>query len=196
MPRVLVRRRRVRATGQRRARPGVLVDDHLPVLRPTELHWDYDGGKLSPFGAYAAEIPGFIVDRDSETPAGPVAVTFPPITNLNVVPYILELRNKETTFPDGAFQGNTFKPRGLNNPPPGFFNSLDIQWCPNQNWFQVSIAGVTYTLLSQGTAVGPCCAWCDNEKHANTAWKRVSDNGDPAKCEWKRFCSGCSECDP
>ena len=106
----------------------------------------------SPFGAYAAEIPGFIVDRDTETPAGPVAVTFPPITNLNVVPYILELRNKETTFPDGAFQGNTFKPRGLNNPPPGFFNSLDIQWCPNQNWFQVPIDGVTYTLLSQGTS--------------------------------------------
>ena len=95
----------------------------------------------SPFGAYAA----------GNTPAGRIAVTFPQITNLNAVPYILELRNEETTFPDGAFQGNTFKPRGP-NPPPGFFNSLNIKWCPNQNYFQVPIDGVTYTLFSQGTS--------------------------------------------
>ena len=52
------------------------------------------------------------------------------------------------------------------------------------------------SLHQDGAAEGPCCAWCDNKKHANKAWKRVSDNGDPAKCEWNRFCSGCSECDP
>ena len=136
----------------------------------------------SPFGAYANENQK-------------ISVTFPKITDLKKITYTLELDNGgPRVFTDGAFEGRELIPKP--RPAGDFTDRLDIQWCPDQNKFQVTVAGVTYTLLSQGTAVGPCCAWCDNKKYANTAWKRVSDNGDPAKCEWKRFCSGCSECDP
>ena len=37
---------------------------------------------------------------------------------------------------------------------------------------------------------GPCCAWCDGKKHEGKAWK-----GAGGRCEWNRYCSGCSECD-
>ena len=37
---------------------------------------------------------------------------------------------------------------------------------------------------------GPCCAWCDGEKHEGKAWK-----GAGGRCEWNRYCSGCTECD-
>ena len=44
---------------------------------------------------------------------------------------------------------------------------------------------------------GPCCAWCDSEKHKDTAWKRkdAARGAVDAKCEWNRYCSGCTECD-
>ena len=44
---------------------------------------------------------------------------------------------------------------------------------------------------------GPCCAWCDSEKHAETAWKLkdATKGATDARCEWNRYCSGCSECD-
>ena len=43
---------------------------------------------------------------------------------------------------------------------------------------------------------GPCCAWCDGEKHEGVAWKLEHAGADePARCEWNRYCSGCSECD-
>ena len=47
-------------------------------------------------------------------------------------------------------------------------------------------------------AEGPCCAWCDNKQHEHKAWTRKEHMAeeDPARCEWDRFCSGCSECDP
>ena len=37
---------------------------------------------------------------------------------------------------------------------------------------------------------GPCCAWCDGKKHEGKAWK-----GAGGRCEWNRYCSGCTECD-
>ena len=63
---------------------------------------------------------------------------------------------KQRTFTDGAFkadgyQGSKFIPTAPLPPgSPGFDinNFLDIQWCPNQNWFLVTIAGVTYILRS------------------------------------------------
>ena len=44
---------------------------------------------------------------------------------------------------------------------------------------------------------GPCCAWCDSEKHAETAWKLkdATKGATDARCEWNRYCSGCTECD-
>ena len=43
---------------------------------------------------------------------------------------------------------------------------------------------------------GPCCAWCDGEKHEGVAWKlEHAGEDEPARCEWNRYCSGCSECD-
>ena len=46
---------------------------------------------------------------------------------------------------------------------------------------------------------GPCCASCDSTKHEGKAWKHedagVGADPDDARCEWNRYCSGCSECD-
>ena len=102
----------------------------------------------SPFGAYAAEG---------------VAVTFfTQITNLNAVPFTLELNNEEPEdFTGGALEGSDKRKFSLQDtsPPaaPFALNNLDIQWCPDQNYFQVTVFGVTNTLRSQGSTSGSSC---------------------------------------
>ena len=51
----------------------------------------------------------------------------------------------------------------------------------------------------EGEAEGPCCDWCDNAEHADKSWLPLLDippgQYHPARCNWDRFCSGCSQCD-
>ena len=95
----------------------------------------------SPFGAYAAE--------------NLVKVTFfSKITNLNAVPFTLELFNGEPRdFTAGAFDGSKFIPKP--RPAGDFTDSLDIQWCPNQNYFQLK-APTTKTVRFQGSSGSSC----------------------------------------
>lgn len=80
----------------------------------------------SPFGAYAAE--------------GIITVTFPKITDLLKVPFTRKLKDgPDEPFKEGAFEGSHFIPKPR---PAGFTDRLDIQWCPNQNYFQVKVEGV------------------------------------------------------
>ena len=104
-----------------------------------------------------------------------IALTFQKITDLNDnVTFTQELTGcmfdqsldpspcvefegtRVNTFTDGAFQGSEFIPTA---PSEGFDinNFLDIQWCPNQNYFQVKVAGEgPYTLRSQGRSGSGC----------------------------------------
>ena len=105
----------------------------------------------SPFGAYAAE--------------GVTVTFFTPITNLNAVPFTLELSvvdgGQPRDFDGGAFEGSArrvFSLQGAAPPAAPFaLNNLDIQWCPDQNYFQVTLFGVTNTLRSQGSTSGSSC---------------------------------------
>ena len=97
----------------------------------------------SPFGAYAAE--------------GVTVTFFTPITNLNAVPFTLELSvvdgGQPRDFDGGAFEGSArrvFSLQGAAPPAAPFaLNNLDIEFCPNQNYFQVA------TTLPSGVTVGP-----------------------------------------
>ena len=87
----------------------------------------------APIGEYVAE----------NVPLGPsvvsrVAVTFNKITNLNHVPYKFELTGFGGLKGDfiGAFEGSEFIPKAWADT-----DFLDIQWCPNQHYFQVTVAG-------------------------------------------------------
>ena len=95
----------------------------------------------SPFGAYAAE--------------NIVKVTFfSTITNLNAVPFTLELLNGEPKDFIGDFDGSKFIPR----PGPASGDVPDIQWCPNQNYFQVKVESspATKTVPFQGSSGSYC----------------------------------------
>ena len=89
----------------------------------------------SPFGAYAAEN---------------IAVTFPKITDLNDVPFTLELSfvngGQPRHFTGGAFEGSKFSLQRT-SPSAGAGAPGDIEWCPNQNYFLVTAYGVTNTLV-------------------------------------------------
>ena len=103
----------------------------------------------APFGAYAFEN---------------TAVTFQKITDLNAVTFTLDLGFGMGVkgYTGGAFVGSEFSLQGTSPPAEEFAkDNLDIQWCPNQNYFQVTVFGVTTnTLRSQATAVVP--ASCDS----------------------------------
>ena len=93
----------------------------------------------SPFGAYENIHEG-------------IAVTFfTQITDLNDVPFTLELSSvnggQPRPFTGGAFDGSKFILQGISPPPNDFTANLDIQWCPNQNYFQVTVFGFTNTLV-------------------------------------------------
>ena len=96
----------------------------------------------SPFGAYENIQEG-------------IAVTFPEITDLNAVPFTLDLGFGLGVqgYTGGAFDGSKFSLQGISPSPNPFTANLDIQWCPNQNYFQVTTSGVgPNTLFSQGTS--------------------------------------------
>ena len=114
----------------------------------------------SPFGAYAAE--------------GVTVTFFTPITNLNAVPFTLELSvvdgGQPRDFDGGAFEGSARREFSLQGtyPPAGAFalNNLDIQWCPDQNYFQVTVDGKgPHTLRSPP----PPPVSCARTKRASTA---------------------------
>ena len=89
----------------------------------------------APFGAYKGDG---------------VAVTFPKITDLNAVPFALELKyvngGQPRYFTGGAFEGSKFSLENT-SPAAGDGAPAYIQWCPNQNYFQVTDDGVTNTLV-------------------------------------------------
>ena len=90
----------------------------------------------SPFGAYENIQEG-------------IAVTFPEITDLNAVPFTLDLGFGLGVqgYTGGAFDGSKFILQGISPPPNPFTANLDIEWCPNQNYFLVTVFGDTNTLV-------------------------------------------------
>ena len=92
----------------------------------------------APVGAYASST---------------TTVTFPKITDLKAVPFTLELKyvngGQPRDFTGGAFEGSKFSLQRT-SPPAGAGAPAYIEWCPNQNYFQVTVNGVTNTLLSHG----------------------------------------------
>tara|TARA_B100000780_G_scaffold210557_1_gene150513 strand:- start:29 stop:592 length:564 start_codon:yes stop_codon:yes gene_type:complete len=91
----------------------------------------------SPFGAYENIHEG-------------IAVSFPKITDLNAVTFTLDLFNGlgVRRFTGGAFiEGSKFSLKRISPRAGAFTENLDIQWCPNQNYFQVTVFGATNTLV-------------------------------------------------
>jgi len=104
----------------------------------------------SPFGEYANENP--LAYSPFANVNRKISVKFPKITDLKKITYTLELDNGVVSRTDGAFEGSKLIPkprapctiacqadgtekRRLDGTSP----TLDIQWCPDQNKFQVTV---------------------------------------------------------
>ena len=118
----------------------------------------------SPFGEYANENPKIYEITK---------VTFPKIKDINApVTFTLDLGDGLGVrgFTGGAFEGSARREFSLQGtyPPAGAFalNNLDIQWCPDQNYFQVTVDGKgPHTLRSPP----PPPVSCARTKRASTA---------------------------